>query len=63
MIAMRSEINDTDVRSYVVNERAELAELHHEWNNEKIGHGSDCICLSDKSVHLYDETTHTWVEL
>lgn len=63
MIALRSENTDYDVCDLVCNERSELDQLKDNFNGNKIGHGSSCVVLSDRSVHLYDEVSHTWVEL
>ena len=63
MIALTKENQDTDVCSFVVNRENELTTLTHTFNGNKIGHGSDCLCLENKSVYIYDEESHTWIQL
>lgn len=63
MIALRSENTDYDVCELVCNERAELATLTGEFNGNRIGHGSSCLVLEDKSIHIFDEVNSAWVEL
>lgn len=63
MIALRSENTDYDVCEFVANERTELDQLKGDFNGNRIGHGSSCVVLEDKSVWLYDEVNSIWVEL
>lgn len=63
MIALRSENIDYDVCEFVANFRTELDELKENFNGNRIGHGSSCVVLEDKSVWLYDEVHTVWVEL
>lgn len=63
MVALTSENTITDVCQFVANEKAELATLIGEFNGNRIGHGSNCLVLEDKSIHIYDEVNSIWVEL
>lgn len=63
MIALRSENTDYDICEFVTNEREELDQLKGWFNGNRIGHGSSCVVLEDKSVWLYDEVNSVWVEL
>lgn len=63
MIALTKENQDTDTLEFAVNRREELLTLTHVFNGNKIGHGSNALVLEDKSVHVYDEENHTWIDL